>query len=463
MHVLDATGGDPLTAAFNQSETALAISPDPNAGMIVTYNDKTSTDTTVIYPVDSGTAEYHRGASLMGWSWSNDLGQTWTHNKLPTPADWPLLWGDPAATASLRHPGIMYIANLASPLLKFNSAAGVGDYVTEPEDALAGACVFKSTNHGQAFSLLFCDCENYDFWDGEHMAPDLDADGGAFLASNNRKLATISIFHILSDDGPAHELLHPFPGQQFLNHPRVRSDPETNALYVIAQAVTGKLMITKWSGGAWGPVVDTGAVPAAQESLVQLSDRTIKLGPEYAFDIGSNQLASDAIRILYTRRDTILNRNVIDSVICSRDLACQTGPWNTVSFASDQFQPVLRAPPGSVGGNWLGGYYSRAGDPAGNQVSVIGAELGPNVLLQNEMHGLMTPCSTLDGYWGDYNDMQYAYDAQTNYFQWIQAYSVSNSPCTTRTSFVGMPTHVGVTVGVTVLMDQGTALHPATN
>jgi len=114
------TGRGP-TAQGGQSETEATTSYSRGVHrIVVTYNDETASQTTIQYTPT--TRKVLRGASLMGWSYSEDHGATWTYGgKLSPPPGWAVLWGDPAITTSRTNYGLVFISNLAFPDAKFPS------------------------------------------------------------------------------------------------------------------------------------------------------------------------------------------------------------------------------------------------------------------------------------------------------------------------------------------------------
>jgi len=94
-----------------------------------------------------------RGASLGGWSYSEDHGATWTYGgKLVPPRGWAAVWGDPAIVTSRTHYGTVFISNLAFPDEKFPSG-GVNGPVNA---AVGGACIFRSVDGGLSFQPFQC-------------------------------------------------------------------------------------------------------------------------------------------------------------------------------------------------------------------------------------------------------------------------------------------------------------------
>src|SRR4030081_2986961 len=94
------TGGTDAESLGVQSETAATTSFSGGVHrIVVAYNDETNSQATIQY--GPSTRQVLHGASLMGWSYSNDDGATWKYGgKLTPTAGWAVLWGDPGLTTS---------------------------------------------------------------------------------------------------------------------------------------------------------------------------------------------------------------------------------------------------------------------------------------------------------------------------------------------------------------------------
>src|SRR5258705_9514001 len=121
-------GGTDAESLGTQSETAATTSFSGGVHrVVVAYNDETNSQATIQYGASTRTVL--RGASLMGWSYSNDDGATWKYGgKLTPPAGWAVLWGDPGVTTSRRSYATGFMSNLAVPDAKFPES-GLSRYV----------------------------------------------------------------------------------------------------------------------------------------------------------------------------------------------------------------------------------------------------------------------------------------------------------------------------------------------
>ena len=90
------TGNDKQTASATQSETGATTSFAGGINrIVVAYNDETNQSQLISYTQSDRVVS--SGASLMGWSYSDNGGATWTYGgKLSPPKEWAVLWGDPA-------------------------------------------------------------------------------------------------------------------------------------------------------------------------------------------------------------------------------------------------------------------------------------------------------------------------------------------------------------------------------
>jgi hypothetical protein len=100
---------------------------------------------------------------------------------------------------------------------------------------------------------------------------------------------------------------HPFVGRTMVSHGRIRVDWQTNALYVMA--VESRVfpsrtvaIISRFFQGAWSTPVDM-PIDIVNVPSIAMSDRTIRTGPQFAFDVGAASPCvwpQDDVRILYT-------------------------------------------------------------------------------------------------------------------------------------------------------------------
>lgn len=442
------------TQSFDQSETAVNVSNFAAKSVItVTSNDGTDTGSTILYT--SSTRQTLKGASLLGWSYSNDNGATWTFGgKLAPPSGWSVLWGDPAITRSHLDQRYVFISNLAVPDSKFPTG-GINGALNA---YLGGACIARSTNGGVSFQNYKCLSLESHFYDGGSMAA--GSDGSIYAAYVDVNDNRIDVWRSPGIDGTFTRMARPFPNTTIYSHPRLRFDLDSGNLYVAAQRSDGYVLITRFHGGAWQAPVGASALPAAIYPAIDLSDRDLRTGPQFSFDIGAESLdgddnrGHDAVRLLYTAFDGKEKRYYVRGTFCERDLSvCKDAPeWGTtpgnLSLTGDQFNPVIRAFPGFIGlpPIWKATYLSRQRDPKGNTVSIEQGNLirlpnGSRILLPFKLVDSHLVCPDNRGYWGDYDDLQLSgFDGVNAVF--IRTFSDSSQGCPQRWEYTSHHVHV---------------------
>jgi hypothetical protein len=238
-----ATQGTEVTGEQNdptfpapQSETIINVS-NLNGSTLATaaYNDETNTSKTITYT--STTRTVLTGASLMGWSNSTNSGQTWAYGGKVLPNEaWPVIWGDPAMTSSFRNQSYVFLSNLAVPASKMPEGGIQCDVNNQGcfYTALGGACIARSTDGGQHFSLYQCVTNNNDFYDGGSM---VDAgDGEIFSAYVDVATSQIDVWRTPDENSQFQMIATPFPNLEIYTHPRLRADRGTASIYVAAQS-----------------------------------------------------------------------------------------------------------------------------------------------------------------------------------------------------------------------------------
>jgi hypothetical protein len=450
----------------SQSETAVNVS---NTGgqqiVMVTYNDGTS-DPKIQYTATKRTVL--AGASLMGFSYSTDGGSTWTYGGKVKPLDdWPILWGDPATTSPFNNQSFVFISNLAVPKAKYPQGGVVsqggsnGFYA-----AIGGACIARSTNGGKTFKVFQCVTNQSHFYDGGTMAA--SPNGTVWAAYVDVNLNQIDVWQSPSLGASFSMLANPFPGKSIVTHPRLRFDGGSGCLYVAARSAEGPVYLNRLCQQTWQQ-----AVPATFTTeiypTIQMSDRLLRAGPQFAFDVGAASqfekgddtvVAEDNVRILYTRRDPRTNRLYISGSFCRLDLsACFDAPeWATGTegspwHAGDTFNPNVRAFPGFIGISpaWRANYTTRDPQPAGNQVSLQQGNLvmlpnGARVFLSFPLTDAQVVCSDTRGYWGDYDDLQFAGVTDSLVPRFLRAFTDSFKGCPQRTTYEAREVHTGAAV-----------------
>ena len=449
------TGRDPNDPTWTrgQSETAIAAGYGNYYGYItVAYNDDTGNESTVLYP--PGSRRVLAGASLMGWSYSTDRGQTWQHGTKVAPSpSFPVLWGDPAIATFVFDPKFVFMSNLAVAASKFPPGGITGPLVNpNGSSPIGGACIARSGDGGVTFGLQQCVfTRDLDFYDGGSMASSIH--GEVFAGFVNVTRNRIDIWRSPAADGVFTLMPDPFPGHAMITHPRLRVELVSGDLYAMARDNFGTLYINRFAGGQWQQprVAGTGA---QRYPNVALSDRTLRTGPQFSFDIGAPFIddGRDAVRVLYTVQNAG-GLHVVGSM-CYADLRsdCFPAPGWTTDFPGDQFNPNMRAfsflwmEPA-----WKATFVSRDSDPVGNTVLVHIADLqahpdGSHALTTARLLDPQVPCPdtrSTGGYWGDYNDLQFiGADRGSGVARFLYTFSDSTAGCVARETFTSTHVHV---------------------
>jgi len=466
------TGQTKETSGAMQSETSATTSfASGKHRVVVSFNDETGNDGKVIY--GPTTRKIHKGASLMGWSYSEDKGQTWSYGgKVGPPPNWSVLWGDPATTTSGASYAVVFISNLAIPDSKF-PVGGIDGYVTYGAKGsyIGGACIARSTDGGKTFANYQCvsnkeavaddpDAVKGHFYDGGSMAS--TPSGEVFAAYIDISSSAIRVWRAPHHNAQFELIGNPFPGLVAATHPRLRASQDGwlyAATTVIAQS--GLLVfVNRYRNGQWGKPVQASewAVGYPEVNLgttVQGNPLTIRTGPQFSFDIGAaSEGGNDAVRFLYTRRDSATQRLYVEGSACAADLTnChpvpqwRAGPSSPGATPLDVFNPAVAAWRGFIGlpPHWTSSFYERYGNNVTkvglsrmNLAYVSGSPLGiPVSLVKN-----ITVCSDTRGYWGDYDDMLHVgFDETTPVF--VRFTSTDHgSGCNKRWTYVAEHQHV---------------------
>ena len=452
------TGGPgPTSGANDQSETAISVQGYGRQVITVTYNDGTGNDGKIVYTPTQRTV--FAGASLMGWSYSIDNGNHWTYGGKVTPGpDWPILWGDPAITASKTNQAIVFISNLAVPASKYPGPGGIiaTKFSNGLASAIGGACIARSTDFGKSFTSYQCVHEpSYDFYDGGTMAS--GPYGDIYAAYMDISSGLVDIWHSPSDSGTFSLMANAFLGVSPTTHPRLRVSLD-GALYAAVRTSNGDVVINRFGNGAWGSP-KAACHNAEQYPGVALSDRVVRTGPQFSFDVGARSIiGNDEVRVVCTTRDSQTNRLFLETSFCPLDLStgCLDAPgWSTstqnrAGFTGDQFNPIVQAFPGffSIPPVWKVSFLSREDDPTGNKVGVQQGNLAvlplpgmQRIFLEFDLVTAQTPCPDNRGYWGDYDDLR-VFGFNNGDAQLVRTETDSSAGCTKRWDVTSEQVHV---------------------
>lgn len=426
------TGKEGGTANGQQSETSFSVNwVNDGTTITVSYNDGTD-QAAVKYT--SSTRVTTKGATHLGWSYSNDFGKNWTYGGRVQPSDaYPILWGDPGVANSVRDQRYVYIATLAVPKAKLDNAPN-GEISGPLNNYIGGACIARSTDGGKNFAHYQCvqtketDATG-DFYDGGNIAS--DNNGNNYAGWVNVDTNAVHIWRAVGESGTFAKLPNPFSGgSQMVSHPRLRVNLETNELFVMAMNSSGELLISRWNGSAWGATWHTGMYAQSYPCVgasggdCNSSATVVRTGPQFSFDIGSFGKANDHIRIMFTRRSGVNRRLYIVGAGCMiGNLNCQYIPeWGTgegnKETASASYNPLVRAYRSQEMANvgepslWMGSHttYSPGSGRVRHDMGGLGIISRPN-LRDLYIHLAIFQltdcvlCADKRGYWGDYDDM----------------------------------------------------------
>jgi len=450
-----------------QSETASAsaLAGDQKT-MVVAYNDDTD-DGKIVY--SSNDRVVYPGASLLGWSYSTDDGTTWTYGgKVKPPASYAALWGDPAIVTSRTNYNRVYISSLA---IGANKIPATGHHGWLDDGSITGACIARSDDGGKHFGIQSCVTANGDFYDGAALAAAGTAnDHRIFAAYVDVPNDRIDVW--ASPDGlaPFQPLPNPFPGKSMISHPRLAYDNDTGALLVAAIESGSQLIwMNRLVGNAWqGPVQVSFATTRID---IPVGSQTIRMAYGFSFDVGAQSFVAsengetqdfdDAIRLLYTTRDSTTKRLYVRGSACSRDLKnCVDVPqWGTtpgnLNTPGHQWNPTVKAWRGFIGlpPVWKATYQTTDDDP--NEVAIKQGNLArfpngtpvflpfplmsPRIICPDFRYG--SPGNAKSGYWGDYDEAAHVgFDGTAAKF--LLAFSDSSKGCLSQSMFTSNHLHV---------------------
>jgi hypothetical protein len=464
------TGNDGQTSVATQAETAISTQGSGNNSVItVTYNDVTGNGSNIVYTPTSRTE--CAGASLLGWSYSIDNGNTWTYGgKVMPPPGWAILWGDPSITASRVRPNYVFISNLAVPAQNYTGCivTTIMNGNVPLEKAIGGACIARSTDYGKTFNAWQCvHSPSFDFYDGSSMAA--GPNGDIYAAYAHPPSSQMDIWHSPDENGTFTMLPDAFPGIGAGTQPRLRVSLD-GALYVATVAPRSNInqvVINRFANGQWGtPQTACEGVPIYP--TIQLSDRNLWAGQQFSFDVGAPSIiGKDEVRIVCTGQDPQTGRFYLRTYYCPLDLSsgCQDAPgWSTSTenspgYRGDQFNPLIVAVPGIplvTAPLWKVTYLSRENNPQGNTVSVQQGNLGvlptqngpERVFLEFDLVPDQVVCPDNRGYWGDYDGITYTFSSPSPglppgpLFIRAETDSTADSGCTQRWDETSQQVHV---------------------
>lgn len=492
------TGGPDTTLDDPQSETAIAVSStlDFAPSVVVAYNDDTDNEANGYIEYTSSTRTIHPGASLMGWSYSLDQGQSFTYGgKVAPPLEqgWWAIWSDPAITTQTSEPenSNVFMGYLAISFRPFLASGGtLSGFVNGEVD---GACVARSGDGGLSFGQAECfnhptchkcilcpggvgdsngqsclsddDCSGFgeyqyckgDFYDGGSMTG--TATGQVFYAVHDVPAGTPHVWRS-TISSPQFALLDlPFPdSQNFVMHPRVRFDQYRGRVYIAQQysfdVDTSALAATYFEDGVWAPPtfnIMPGSLNVPIGPTVTTANGPMRTANQFSFDVGETE-----VRFFFNTRNPENGNLSLRIVSCTPELTgCQVAyAWGTSppGPVADRFNPLIRVEPNEpgFGERWGIQYQTTQFDPGGT-VAVLRAVLDSPTAPLTPLTAVPSreACpTTTTFYWGDYDDLQ-AVDRDTfGRALFVTAFTQSYDGCNPadQKAFTAESVHVNATV-----------------
>jgi hypothetical protein len=325
------------------------------------------------------------------------------------PPDGGALWGDPAIDSNGPY---VFASSLRLAKGRFPSN-GVERYAitqTNGESVAAyavGACIARSSDYGQTWSMQLADCA-YDeghFYDGGAVA--VNGQGKVFAAFNDVDASQIDVWRTDGPTGAIYQTDDPFPGKVMSSHPRMKFS-SGGVAYLMAIDSSSRLWLNWYSSRTWH-------TPTLVASNLTFSDSVSVAGMELrqasGFDFSvytSPNDGSTQIAFVYTK--TVSGKSVLQAGGCnasSGTWSCVVNPEATSNPAVDCYNPAIAT-----------GWYSVPHGPSvpSTKISYQRTNSSGNTLALHvspanfstaavRVSGWQTPCPDYRGYWGDYDSM----------------------------------------------------------
>jgi hypothetical protein len=534
------------TASGNQAESVCNMSAVNTTSVeSVTYNDNMNGSTTFAqYSAASPFRTILPGFSAMGWSnrtrGSNNIWGSWTHSVVAAPQSigWDILWGDPSLASNSGKSNIVFMGTLAIPHDKLvfwsklnnspnNAVLGAvtEDRRTDKASPLGGACIARSTDGGQTFSIVGCVRDTRavaspiqtpniasslafgHFYDGSSMAVTKTSSGGfsafaAFIDTDTNREAIFSMSDITSNAANPFQADNTVMGNigalpddslgEIETHVRLLASGtdlwKMSANFrdlspTTAQSSDGrtslvpahlKINLRDRSGGPIGLAED--AVIGESVDLgpgANGTELTMRTGPQFAFDVGVNEVNAPELRFVYMAADVPATPGLpatnfhLQGGFCTlqspQNPSCQiVKEWRTASFSNAMaLFPAIKfgTPAGSSSPVWKVTFQHR--NPQNpSQIAIGEANLvRPSLVSQSwtfskaglvlqQLTPFQTPCPDVrsstavpgEGYWGDYDYM--TFDATSGNF--VRSFTDSTLGCDSRLPLMSHNVHVSI-------------------
>lgn len=483
---IDAVNGEQAEVAltsglWNAAPTLVAVFNDFSLDEYFAYSPS---------PADPQARRVLRGVSIMGWSYSLNLGLTWTYQgKLRPPNGWSALWGDPSLATDPNNRSVVYYAQMAVSDSAWDIATGGAAWTTlsPGRDMVDSFCVFRSTNGGVDFPEMSCMRVGTSPSSVDRTAVTVDGLGRVYVAMNRTNGVTQTGTVVFRSDIASWAAFAPLPvvARQSLSEPWLTTDPDGDVWFGSRDnrgGAGGDVSVMRFtrSGTDWDHVMSIASncfVALGRRDPIYAigSGRTLRNAHTFSFAVGLEEQRPPVDGTPPTRRKVLraalqLERNdgsnfllfrqfVVGSTVCYTGFGNGAG-WSTFADPGSQFAPTLSYAEFFAGfPGWFATYLTTEGvtDSTDAYVRAKGVGVaavqtfGGFVGVLSRQTDLTPPSwfactrrepSTAD-YWGDYIGLTQAIDSSNRPWA-IAAFSDSGPApsCQAQTPFLGRPTHV---------------------
>jgi hypothetical protein len=428
--------------ATSESEAMIDITYDTNGEAHTNVTANADHPDLIVYS-DGGTPDFmpddtrtvQPGASQMVLWHRVGLTGAYTSQRI-TPPDGGALWGDPGLGSYGKW---VYATSLRIPRGRFPEAAGTrlpivmtGGESVEPY--LGGACIARSSDYGQTFSMTLEDCP-YDeghFYDGGTVLSNYQ--GKIFAAFNDVDDSQIDVWRTSSATGAIYQTPDPFPGKAMASHPRMKV-LGTSAPYLMAADMFGTLWLTRMVNSAWNTPIQVTTNVAVHQPITMGNMVEIRQANGFDFSLYTAPDGS-GVHVAYVVMRMVGGKAVLSLGGCTIGTGvCGEQPSFTDSTINS-FGPTIAT-----------AYYPNGPFAPSTPVTMISYHrehsLGVKVALYayssrtgtaQAVTGWQTPCPDLRGYWGDYDSMVPAADG----FHRVFSDSTDSATCT-RSAYTESP------------------------
>jgi hypothetical protein len=412
-----------ITGSATEIHTIVTANADSPSSVF--YSDGGTPNT-----IADDTRTVHPGASLMTIWHRTGLSGSYTTQRM-TPPERGALWGDPAIAASGQ---FVYATSLRIPLGNFplNSIGAPRPIVntggSSIGDFLAGACVARSSDFGQNFTMdaaRDCASDEGHFYDGSAVTT--TADGKLFAAFNDVDMSEIDVWRSDSPTGAIFQTPNPFPHKNMFSHPRMVF---SRVPHLMAVDEFGQLWMSRYVSGVWGTPIPIASNVAFHQPVTLRGGMTLRQANGFDFTVYQAPNGSGPVVEYVIMQLTPSNKTILRVGRCAAPQgtwSCQTDPEWVTNPDVNSFMPAIAS-----GGFPRQGFIERLtkitfhrdnGD--GIRVALHAATAFEGPLAATRITGWQTPCPDLRGYWGDYDSMVAASDG----FHRVFSDSTESSPC----------------------------------